>query len=324
MMSSFHEFFIIYGFSVLSGMTLAFFRVAAGPFFMRNSTPTERTLLFSASFAAHVLAGMVAAAGGGEAADLLGNLVGDEVLGYRYALYIGIGVSTLGLLPFSLIQASDPSKEESRLHLSWRQFKERGRLYFKISIVNFLVGTGAGLIIPFLNLYFRDRFDLPADTIGWFYFFVSFSMFVSVLSGPVLAKRLGLVRTIIISQLISIPFLLVLAHSYVLPLVVMAFIVRAGLMNMGVPLVNNFSMEISRKGERGLVNALLMLSWTSSWMISTAVGGWLIEQRGYTFTIHVTVVLYLLSSVIYYWLFHSYERRNDSGNGYTIITQEHP
>ncbi|MDD5427151.1 MAG: MFS transporter [candidate division Zixibacteria bacterium] len=321
-MCTFVDFFVIVTFSVLNGMMLAFFSVASGPFFMRNSTIKERTYLFSASFAVMVLSGMAASAGSGEIVTFIGKAMGNIIEGFQYTLYLGIIISLFALIPVMKIQALSPSDEERRLSITWRQFKERGSFYFKISFANFIVGLGAGLIIPFLNLYFRDRFSLPPDTIGWFFFSVTAAMFIGALAGPVLAKKLGLVRTVVITQLLSIPFMLILAYSYTLPLVFMAFVLRGGLMNMGSPIVNNMSMELSRKDEQGLVNALLMVTWTASWMVATAVGGYFINHFGYTFTMNITMVLYVISSVTYYSFFKKTEEKSDTSLGWSIIRKD--
>ena len=312
-------FFAIFGFAVVSGMVLALFRVAAGPFFMRNSTSKERTLIFATSFGVNVLAGMVASAGAGETASWLTEIIGDQILGFRYTLWIGIGVSLLAVIPLSLIKAADPSPEEREVSLNRQLLRERGRFYFKLLIVNFLIGSGAGLIIPFLNLYFKQRFNLATDAIGWAFFAVTAAMFIGAMTGPLFTKRFGLVRTIVFSQLISIPFMLVLSYSYYLPLVLVAFILQGGLMNMGVPIFNNLGMELSEEKERGLVNAILMLSWTGSWMVSTAIGGTMIEKFGYTFTLNITSVLYVISAGLFYWIFSDYERPRVSGRGYELV-----
>ena len=312
-------FMLMAGCSVLSGMAFAFYRVAAGPFYMRNSNHEERTYLFSFSFGTNLLAGMIGALGAGRLAAFLGERAGDLVLGYQYTLYLGIAISLLSLIPFLMIKSPRPSHGEDRITISRAQLKERGGFYFKITFANFIVGMGAGLIIPFLNLYFRDRFKLAPDTIGLFYSVVHFAMLTGSLAGPILVKRFGLVRTVVVTQMASIPFMAVLSYAYFLPLAFVAFVIRGGLMNLGQPLVTNLGMELSHENEQGLVNALLMVAWTSSWMISTAVGGTLIENYGYTVTMNITVVLYILSTAVFYFFFRKAESRNRSGNGWNLI-----
>ena len=77
---------------ILSGAAFSIYRVSTGPFFMRNSTPVERTHLFSFSFAVWILAGMIGSIVFGELVVWLGEVTADVVLGYQYALLIGIGL----------------------------------------------------------------------------------------------------------------------------------------------------------------------------------------------------------------------------------------
>ncbi len=321
-LSSTHAFPVMLMFSVLMGMAFTFSRVAAGPFYMRNSTPKERTHLFSFSFGVLLLAGMAGSQLGGRLVGAMAHLAGDTILGYQYTLYVAIGIGLLSLIPFSLLKASTTSDEENRINLSLPQLRARGTFYFKISFSNFLVGLGAGLIIPFLNLYFQTKFHLSPATIGSFYFTTVLAMFVGTMAGPLLARRFGLVRTIVFTQLASIPFMLLLAYTTSVSVAFLAYVLRAGLMNIGVPITTNVSMELSDKREQGLVNALLMVAWNSSWMVSTAVGGNLIEKYGYTLTFVATSVLYVVSTLFYFWAFRGIERRDDTTNCWSIMKAE--
>ena len=92
-------------------------------------------------------------------------------------------------------------------------------------------------------------------------------------------------------------------------------------MNMGVPLMTNFGMEMAEKKEQGLVNALLMVAWTSSWMISAAIGGSLIEEYGYTVTMNITVALYILSTITYYSFFRNSETKGKSAIGWVMVRE---
>lgn len=310
---------LLIGFSILSGMAFTFYRVAEAPFYMRNSTPTERTHLFSFSFGMTLLSGMAGSVGSGKMVMIIGNWTGNIVTGYQVTMFLGIFVALLALIPYFRIKAQKPAPEERGISLTLGQFRRRGLFYFKISISNFIIGMGAGLIIPFLNLYFRDRFNLLPDTIGLYYFVVQLSMLAGSLSGPVLVKKFGLVRSVVIAQMLSLPFMLVLSYTYYLPLAFVAFVFRGGLMNLGGPLVTNFGMEMARKEEQGLVNALLMVAWTSSWMFSAVIGGSLIENYGYTVTMNITIVLYIISTLTYYWFFRDVEARGDSSMGWVMV-----
>jgi len=285
--------------------------VAAAPFFMRHSTPKERTYIFSFSFGVSLLASVVGSVFFGKMVTYLSNNGDSMVDSYRWTFLISIGLGLLSIIPFSMIKAANPKDDEDANNYSIAMLKKRAGLYTKLFIPYFVVGSGAGLIIPFLNIYFRDRFNQPPDNIGFFFTLVHLTMFIGIMAGPVLAKKLGLVRTMVSTQLLSIPFMIILAFTYSLPMAIFAFLFRGALMNMGHPIGANFSMEMVTKSEQGLVNALMMLAWTGSWMVSTAVGGALIEKYGYTIPMLVTVVLYIMSSILYFIFFRKSEIKRD-------------
>jgi MFS family permease len=311
--------------SFLLGMTSSVARVAAAPFLMRNSTPKERTYLFSLHFGIYLVAAIGGSLGGGYLPNLFSHYITLKSLAFRYSLYVSVFLSVLALIPFMMIT---PEKKVEKLLTSKRGedhkdrlrrnlWKERGVLFFRLCLPFFIVGMGAGLIIPFLNLYFKERFLLPAGTIGIFFALLQFFMLAGILMGPLLSKKIGMIKTIVSTQLFSIPFMVVLAFTYNLSLAVVCFLFRGTLMNMGQPISTNFAMEKVKEKEHALANALLMLSWTGSWAASANIGGRLIKAYSFTPPLLITVGLYIISSVLYYLFFSSEE---DKKIGKAVIT----
>ncbi len=298
---------------LVSGMAATFYRVAAAPFFMRNSTPRERTYIFSSAFGVALIASMFGSLIFGWLVPQFEKIAGDTLVAYRWTFAVSVVLGFLSLIPFLMINTNGPQKEDRLADFSRALLRRQAGLYFRLCFPYFIVGTGAGLIIPFLNIYFRDQFGQPPNKIGLFYFLANSTMLIGIMAGPVLARKLGMVRTIVWTQLLSIPFMLLLAYTTNLNVAIFAFLVRGALMNLGQPIGTNFSMEVVSESEQALVNALLMLAWTSSWMVSASVGGWLIEKYGYTPPFIITIMLYILSSVLYYLYFRGYERRTESG-----------
>ena len=307
--------------SFSAGVVLTFYRIAAAPFFMRNSTPKERTYIFSLSFGVSLLASVIGSMFFGWMVIALAPLIGGMVMAYRWTFLITVALGLTSIIPFSMLKATDPSQEDRAAIFSFSVIKTRFDLYAKLFVPYFIVGLGAGLIIPFLNLYFRDRFGQPPDKIGLFFTAVHATMFLGILAGPIMARKMGMVRTLVSTQLSSIPFMVVLAYTFSLPAAIVAFLIRGALMNMGGPIGTNFGMEMVQKSEQPFVNALLMFGWNSSWMISTIIGGMLIEKHGYTLPLMITVGLYMVSSILYYIFFKDSERK--TGTTYVIeITRQ--
>lgn len=292
--------------SFATGGMLAFSRVVGSPYLMNHSTPSERAHVFSLNFAATLGAGLLTQFGAGSLHSALTGATGSSMTAYHVVLIIGCSFALLGAFAFYKIPRGVVGQRSKRVPL--REFwNARGRLLFKLTFPFFLVGMGAGLIIPFLNLYFRDRFDLSPQTIGVYYGLVQATMILGVMVGPELARRFGMVKTIVFSEWASLPFMVILAFTHNLPTATMAFLMRGALMNMGVPISNNYMMERVGESDRALVNSWSMIAWSLSWAVTAAIGGTMIEHSGYVMPLLIASGLYVASSALYFLYFRRCE-----------------
>ena len=298
----------------MTGVMTSFYRIASAPFFMRNSTPTERPYLFSLMFGIAVVAGVIGSLIFGKLVEIFASHLGvDLVTAHRLALTVGVLFSLAALIPFSMLEIPKAIPAEDRLELNRETLRPLRGIIVKLLVPYLIVGVGAGMIIPFLNLFFRDRFGQSPENIGFYFGMVNLTMFIGVMAGPVMIRKIGMVRTIVFTELASIPFMLILAYSYNFPLVFAAFLLRGALMNMGQPIGTNFAMEVVPKSHHGLMNALLMFAWTGSWMVSTRMGGIIIERYGYTVSLVAAAILYVISALTYYIFLRKSEKFTDEG-----------
>lgn len=163
---------------------------------------------------------------------------------------------------------------------------------------NLVTGLGAGLSIPFINLYFDDVFSASTKLIGIVFAGSQFLMISGILLAPLLSEKFGKIKTVVSSQLISIPFLIIMGITGNFYFAVIAFLVRAALMNMAQPLFTNYAMEQVHKDEQPLTNALLVIAWTAGRGVSASIGGFLIEKFSYALPFFTTSALYLVSSLL--------------------------
>lgn len=296
---------VLLGASFLSGMLYAVHWVAAAPFFMRNATEGERTELFGLSAALETLAMTISALGAGYLAGWLGGLLGSEAAGLKWALVAAAGASLAAVLPFSRIRSA-PQEGAARGWLDYLRSPSLG-LILRLSLPGFLVGYGAGLTIPFLNLYFRNRFGKSPADIGLYYAVANVLTMAGFLAGPILARRFGHVRAIVATELLSIPFFFILAVADRPGVAVAAFWMRGALMNMNQPVSAAFAMEVVPPQEQAAANSVRTFAWNLSWMASTAAGGHLIEARGHAPGMFVTMGLYLVAASCF-WAFFGRRR----------------
>lgn len=280
----------------VSGAMAVVHSVAASPFFMRNSNPKERPYLFGVNMALETVSGFLGMLLGGMVPRVLVKMGVDLLHGYRFALIGGAMVAFTALIFYGMLKSEKPIRT-ARFKLSEYFGARDWRTMLRLMIPYSLIGMGAGLVIPFLNIYFLRRFNLASDSIGSIFAVGSLFTTVGFLIGPVLAKRMGLVKITIITQFLSIPFFLILAFSHNLYLSIAAFFFRGSLMNMAWPMYNNFAMEIVPADQQAGTNSVMQLAWSGSWMISTSIGGFIIQNYGFTMVMLITVSLYLSSTI---------------------------
>lgn len=288
------------------GMALTVSRLISSPFFMRNSSSRERAHLFAFSMAVSVLAGIVGNLAGGYLPHFYQVLGWNERIALKYSLASGAIMSILGALPFLLIKENIAERNI----VNFVQPDQRTLIHLlKLSLPYALIGMGAGLVIPFLNLYFKEVFQASTDQIGLYFAVLQALMVLGFLLGPPLAKKFGLINTIVGTQLLSIPFMFILALTTSLPLAVVSFLIRGTLMNMSSPIQNLFNMEAVSQEHRELTNSVTTFAWNGAWTISAFLGGSLIQKYSFGLSFYITIGLYLCSSVVYYIFFHEWERK---------------
>ncbi|HAQ62504.1 TPA: hypothetical protein DCR49_11010 [Candidatus Delongbacteria bacterium] len=294
----------------ISGFAGAFSSVIGGPLLMQSSGELERTHLFSINHAIALLSGITGNLVAGSLPDLMIKMDIHPASGYKYAIFVHLVIALVSLYFYSKIKVkhislTGDSEDETRTHF---KLKTPKKLLAYLAIPPMMVGLGAGMTIPFLNLYFRTRFHLDANNIGMLFALAQLFTIGGALMAPMLARRFGMVMSVILSQIISLPFLFILGISYFLPLAITAFLIRNALMNMSAPISSNFSMESVHPDDRSVTSGLLSLAWLFTWGITANIGGYLIENFGYELPFAFTMVFYILSSYLYYKLLYPIEK----------------
>jgi predicted MFS family arabinose efflux permease len=293
------------------------FRLSIAPVIMREAAPESRPFLFSASYTVLFLSAIVGSTLGGFLPHLFRLVTDSDRLALRFSLFAACALLLASTIPFAGMKARAPVEaagrtggRRDRVLAALRELAEVDwGLHAKLIVPSLLIGLGAGLIIPFLNLYFHDRFGLDEAAIGLLFAAMQGFMVVSNVFGPTISRRLGLVRGVVLTQLASVPFMVLLAASHWLPVVVAAFFLRSALMNMNQPLASHFAMEVVPERDHAITNSLLALSWFLAWSVSADIGGAMIERVGYTQPLLIAAALYVAASVLYWLFFRRVEER---------------
>jgi MFS family permease len=314
-------------FRMLIGMAFAARMVVIAPFLMVNTGEDERQWVFSFNFGMMTTATFVGNTIGGSLPTWWGGLVGAEptsTLAYQMAIGTLAFVALFSAVPILFIKW-DKSVQQAKPEVPWKLIKRYGWMLLPFFIPQFIVGLGAGLMQPFMNIYFRNVYGQPDPVIGFVFALGGISMAIAQFIAPPLADAKGKIDAVILTQGISIPFLILLGlGALVVPmgwggagtwfiLAAIAFNIRLGLMNMGNPIYQTFMLEQVPEDVQALTISLHSISFQFGWFVMPQVGGWLqVEMGVYGFVpiFFSVAILYALSIVATLWFFKRPNARN--------------
>jgi MFS family permease len=297
---------VFYAMNVVSGIAQSLAAVTMAPFLMENSGDEERTYLFSISAGLQMAMASVGNWIGGYLPTWVSGL--REVsptssTAYAGALLVIAILAGAGVIPLLFLRTRQLDKSERSVFapLSYA-YRNPGRLS-KLILPMLLTSIGAGLIMPFMNVFFRVVHSQPDPVIGALFAWGSLAMGVGLLIAPPLADRMGKIQLVVVSQGLSIPFLIILGYSPWFWMSAAAYYVRLALMNMSGPVYQTFVMEQVETSARATVASLVSMSWNFGWAFSPMISGWLQVNYGFGLPYLGTILLYTVSVFLYWYFF---------------------
>jgi MFS family permease len=296
---------MFYVMNILSGVAQSLAGVTMAPFLMENSGDEERTYLFS--FASGLQTGSAFLGNwiGGYLPTWIGNTRGISATSsqaYAGALLIIALVSGLALIPLALLKTSHKSRQDKSVFAPIHYAREHPAMLGKLILPMLITSIGAGLIMPFMNVFFRQVHHQPDPVIGSLFAWGSLAMGIGLLLAPALADRYGKIQVVVVTQALSIPFLIMLGFSPWFWLSALAYYFRLALMNMSSPVYQTFVMEHVEPEARATVASLTSMSWNFGWAFSPMISGWLQVNYGFGPAFMGTICLYAIS-IFMYWKF---------------------
>lgn len=302
--------------AVMSGLAGIFFMliiVSGAPLMMKLSDASNRTLLFSLNYGLQTIAGAVGSVFAGQLPAFFGTLLrvgSTSATAYQAVLITTVLFGTTALIP--LWRMREPKTFQTKPGPHSQPTGVRSgltRLTVKLATPNFLIGIGAAILIPYMNVFFKDRFAISDSLLGLLFSLSSLFIGIGTLVGPRLTARLGgKIRTVVFTQLSSVLFMLMIGFVPALWVAGFAFLMRAALMNMAAPLYSAFCMEQTPENQQGLVSSILNIAWQIGWSVGPYISGVVQQQYGFTPLFITTTLLYLLSIGVMWKLFRNAEQ----------------
>ena len=317
---------ILYAMNILSGVAQSLAGVTMSPFLMENSSERERTYLFSFSSGMQMVSASVGNWIGGYLPSWIANARSVEAVSSQAyggsILVVAIGLA-ISILPLILIKMPRLDHSERTVFAPFSYAARNPKKLTQLVLPMLITSIGAGLIMPFMNVFFRVQYHQSDQVIGVLFAWGSLAMGLGLLAAPPLADRMGKIQIVVITQGLSIPFLILLGFSPVFWVSGLAYYIRVALMNMSSPVYQTFVMEQVEPSSRAMVASLVSMSWSFGWAISPTISGILQVRYGFGPPFMGTIILYVIS-VILYWYFWWRKREPKEMAASDIMAAERP
>ncbi|HEX9090884.1 MAG TPA: MFS transporter [Anaerolineales bacterium] len=296
---------ILYAMNMLSGIAQSLAGVTMSPFLMENSSERERTYLFSFSSGIQMVSASVGNWIGGYLPSWVGNVRNVESVSYQAyggsILVVAIALA-IAIFPLFLIKMPRLAHADKTVFSPISYAAKNPKKLTKLVLPMLITSIGAGLIMPFMNVFFRVQYHQSDQVIGVLFAWGSLAMGLGLLAAPPLADRLGKIQIVVITQGLSIPFLILLGFAPLFWVSAFAYYIRVALMNMSSPVYQTFVMERVEPSHRAMVASLVSMAWNFGWAVSPTISGILQVRYGFGPPFMGTIILYIIS-VFLYWYF---------------------
>ncbi|MEO5617231.1 MAG: MFS transporter [Candidatus Eisenbacteria bacterium] len=153
------------------------------------------------------------------------------------------------------------------------------RILWRISSLFALDSLGGGFLTASLVAwFFYERFGVDAGTLGLLFFGARVLNAFSHLGAAWLARRIGLVNTMVFTHIPSSLLLVTVAIAPNFAVAAVLFLLREGLVEMDVPTRQSYVMAVVRPQERTLASGVTHLVRVAAWAVGPALAGWAMQK----------------------------------------------
>jgi MFS family permease len=207
-------------------------------------------------------------------------LRGPAGLGDEAAVRLGVGLyAVLALAPVLAYLRLSPAVEVDRTPSvprlpPWRLTPTSKRVLWRISPLFALDSLGGGfLATALLSFFFYRRFGVGEEVVGGLFFLARIANALSHLGAAWLARRIGLVNTMVFTHIPSSLLLMTVPFAPSFGVAATLFVMREGLVEMDVPTRQSYTMAVVRPSERTFAAGVTNLVRIGAWAVAPSFAG---------------------------------------------------
>jgi MFS family permease len=275
----------------------------------------RRKYLFSLQAFAGMVSGGVAILIAGFFPELLSDIFDTSVAeGFRMTFWIGLACI------FSQLLFIVPLSEERKYGM--KEEDEGGRrtgaecppipwhTLLLLCSPMVMLGIGAGLIVPFFQLYFQWRFDTPVHVIGMLFSLTQLLWGLAYLIMPYFADRVGSVKAITIVQWIAIGALVGIPLSPSFHFVALMFLIRMVVMNSTWPILQSYSLSRVPREHRSFTLSATNFCFNLPKGIAPGIAGF-IYAVNLELPFFICAAFYTVATIVFFMAFRKHDDKVD-------------
>jgi MFS family permease len=273
-----------------------------GALISKSENIDMRTHGFSASGFMSQIGAFAGTAASGIVSSLLYPFVG-RVNAYRLVFVISATIILFSVSPAMLsgvnIRGSRP------------KFREQSYgIIYRLMIPALLIGAGAGFLIPYFPVQFKERFGASVQLISLIFSLTSLFMAFFMLYMPYIERNRGSLRSIVSSWMLSTVFMIAMPltdifGSMALPLFSTFYFFRTVIMNAISPVQSSFELSLLKEQYRPIASSLETLAWNAA-NSGTVVLGAIVMKYSLNLPFYICAAFYISASVLYYRFFRHF------------------
>jgi MFS family permease len=287
--------------SIFEGISEAAILASSSALLAEKVNDEKRTSVFSFySFANNMAFGFGSLA--------ISTVLVFELFGFTNSeshILLYILISVLSLVSTSIMlkvkESKRPKKKRTNL-LDWLPRKSKNTL-LKFVLTGAIIAFGAGLVVPLMTFWFDLRYGISDAISAPILTVSSILIALATLIAPLLAKKLGLIKAIVVTQITSTFFMFATPISSSYALAGFVYSIRALLMNMANPLSQSMIMGLVPDEERGTASGISGALWRLPNALSTWIGAWLMGIGLLAEPFFMAGLFYLISIILFWFFF---------------------
>jgi MFS family permease len=260
--------------------------------------PENRNKIFAFNSFVGSLLGSVGALASGVPQYLQEKWKWEAVASYKPLFLFTIVFSFVLLFVYHAI-----SEAHQREPVKKKISRNTGVFVTKMSVLSFVDNFGAGMAGSLLPYWFFLRYGVELKSLGLLFFVSYFLAALSFLSAPVIARYLGIVKTMAFSHGLASMTYFVIPFSPTFEIAAAFLAIRSYFAYMDNPLRSSFTMAMVRSNERGSAAGVTSFARVIPFGISPTIATYLMQSISLTLPLFIGGGLQLMNDVAFFLMF---------------------